>query len=308
MSIEAEAGASSAAREQAGAAALQGQPYLWSLRRELWEYRSVWIAPLSAAGIVLFGFAVSLVRTPHTLRGISKLSPDKLAALRFVPFGIAGAAIILTTVVVGIFYCLGTLYNERRDRSILFWKSMPVSDWTTLLAKGTIPLLILPVVAFTVICATQILMLLFDYAALAVHPSDVARVWSTVPVLQLWGLLLYLIVTLTMWYAPVYGYLLALSAWAKRGPFLWAVIPPIALSVFEKLAFDTSYIGNLIHDRIFNIFDHAFVHQPHEKGQFHMPVADPAGFFSSPGLWIGLVVAAALFALAVWLRRGREPM
>ena len=308
MSIEAEAGASSAAREQDGATASQGRSYLWSLRRELWEYRSVWIAPVSAASIVLFGFAVSLVRTPHTLRGISKFSPDKLAALRFVPFGIAAAAIILTSIVVGIFFCLGTLYNERRDRSILFWKSMPVSDWTTLLAKGSVPLLVLPAVALVVACVTQVLMLLFDYVALATHASDIARVWSTVPLLQLWGLLLYLIVTITLWHAPMYGYLLALSAWAKRGPFLWAVIPPIALSVFEKLAFDTDHIGNLIHDRIFGIFDHAFVHQPHEKGQFHMPVADPVGFFSSPGLWIGLVIAAALFALAVWLRRGREPM
>ena len=97
MSIEADAGTSSTARELAGAAAPHSRSYLWSVRRELWEHRSVWIAPLAAAGVVLFGFAISLVRTPHTLRAISKLSPEKLAALRFAPFGIAAAAIILTT-------------------------------------------------------------------------------------------------------------------------------------------------------------------------------------------------------------------
>jgi ABC-2 type transport system permease protein len=308
MSIEADAGSSSAPRPLATADAPQSRPYFWSVRRELWEHRSVWIAPFAAAAVVLFGFSISLVRTPHTMRAISKLSPDKLAGLRFAPFGIAVAAILLTTVVVGIFYCLGTLYNERRDRSILFWKSMPVSDLTTLLSKATVPLIMLPALALVIICVTQLLMLLIDLASLGAHGSDVARLWSTVSLPQLWEIVLYLLFTLTLWHAPVYAYLLALSAWVRKGAFLWAVLPPVALSIFEKLAFDTSYIGNLIHDRLFGIFDHAFVEAPKQKGHFHLPMPDAAGFFSSPGLWIGLAIAVALLALAVWLRRRREPM
>src|SRR5947209_5153044 len=152
MSIEADAGSSSAPQDRATAVAPPTQPYAWSVRREVWEHRSIWMAPLAAAGFVLLGFAISLLRTPHTFKAVSKLTPEKLMAIRFAPFGIAAAAIVLTTVVVGIFYCLGTLYNERRERSILFWKSMPVSDLTTLLSKVTIPLIVLPVVAFVVIC------------------------------------------------------------------------------------------------------------------------------------------------------------
>ena len=309
MSIQADAGSSSAAPAVAGSVVPRGQPYLWSLRRELWENRSVWIAPLAAAGFVLFGFTISLVHKPHTLKAINALSPEKQMALRFAPFGIVGAALILTTVVVGIFYCLGTLYNERRDRSILFWKSMPVSDLTTVLAKATIPLVILPVVAFVVVCATQLVMLLFNSMALASHQGELTQLWSTVPLFRLWGIVFYALVTLTLWHAPLYGYLLALSAWVKKGPFLWAVLPPIALSVFEKLAFDTSYVSSLIRDRLLGSFGAAFSGGSfHEKGKFHLPVADPMKFLTTPGLWIGLALAAALFALAVWQRRRREPM
>ncbi len=309
MSIDADASAPSAVREMTTAAVPRGRPYLWSVRRELWENRATWIAPLAAAGFVLFGFMISLVHKPHTLKAISALSPEKQMALRFAPFGIVGAALILTTVVVGIFYCLGTLYNERRDRSILFWKSMPVSDLTTVLAKATIPLVILPAIAFVVVCATQLVMLLLNSIALASHQSELTQLWSTVPLFRLWGIVLYALVTLTLWHAPLYGYLLALSAWAKKGPFLWAVLPPIALSVFEKLAFDTSYVSGLIHDRLVGSFGAAFSGGSfHHKGDFHLPQADPAKFLASPGLWVGLVIAVALFALAVWMRRRREPV
>ena len=308
MSIGADAGSSSAEQTVTTPATHHIRPYFWSVKRELWESRAVWIAPLAAAGCVLFGFVVSLARTPHKLMVMSKLTPEKLMALRVAPFGIAAVAIILTSVVVGVFYCLGTLYNERRDRSILFWKSMPVSDLTTLLAKVTVPLAILPAVAFAVICATEIVMYLFDTVANASHGGAYAQLWSTVPLAQVLGCVVYGIATLTLWHAPLYGYLLAISAWVKKGPFLWAIVPPIGLSVFEKLAFDTSYVSSAIHDRIFGSFEAAFTGGVAHKANFHLPVMDPAKFLTTPGLWIGLVLAVALFALAVWLRQRREPM
>jgi len=308
MSIEADAGAASASREMASTGAPHGRTYLWSLKRELWENRSIWIAPLAAAGFILLGFAISLIRTPHTLKVMGKLTPEKLAGIRFAPFGISAAGLIVTVVVVGIFYCLGTLYNERRDRSILFWKSMPVSDLTTLLAKITIPLVVLPIIAFLTICATQAVMFGLDLVVLASRGSAFAQLWSTVPLLHLWELMLYLVVTLTIWHAPIYAYFLVLSAWVRKGTFLWAVVPPIALSLFEKLAFDTSYVSGAIHDRFFGSLEAAFRGDWGHKNGFHLPDPTPAHFIATPGLWVGLVLAVALFALAVWLRRRREPM
>ncbi|MGH6888858.1 MAG: ABC transporter permease [Rhizomicrobium sp.] len=282
-------------------------PYFWSLRREIWEHRSVWIAPVAAAGFVLFGFAISLLRMPHTLREISKLPPAAQNALHMVPFGIAAAAVMLTTVIVAVFYCLGTLYNERRDRSILFWKSMPVSGTTTVLAKATIPMLVLPLVGFFVICATQLVMLGLDTIAFAANGLNPGA-WIHLPLLRIWFLLFYGFVTLALWYAPIYGWLLVISAWAKRGPFLWAVLPVLAICVVEKLALDTSHFFDLVNYRLGGAFREAFVAMPRHLHTFQWPEPDPAKYFSSFGLWIGLVAAAAFLAAAIWLRRRREPV
>jgi len=312
MSIGAEAGTSPAAGEAAQAAPSQTRLYLWSLRREIWENRSIWIAPLCAAGFVLFGFTISLFRMTHTLQQISKMPPDAQTAFRMIPFGIAVAAVMVTTVIVGVFYCLGTLYNERRDRSILFWKSMPVSDVTTVLAKASVPLVVLPLIGFVVIFATELVMILLDSAGWLATGRDSASLWAQIPLLRIWLLAFYGFVTLSLWYAPVYAWLLVLSAWARRGPFLWAVLPPLAIGVVEKLAFDTSWFLDQLKWRLGGNFHEAFVAlPPHKKGvhvTFQWPVPDPLKFITSPGLWAGLVAAAALLALAVWLRRRREPM
>ena len=312
MSIEADIGTSSAARADAPATPAQTRPFAWSVRRELWEYRSSWIAPLAAAGFVLFGVSMGLMRMTHTSRMISSLPPEKQAAIHMIPYAIAAAAIGLTSTIVAISYCLGTLNNERRDRSILFWKSMPVSDLTTLLAKASLPLVVLPLIAFVVICATQLVMLLLGAGAQLAGAHDSAQGWGTAPLFHMWPLLFYILATLTLWYAPIYAWLLVVSGWARRGAFLWATLPPLALCVVEKLAFDTSYAWDLVRYRLGGSFHEAFVDSGphpfgmHNKMTFHLPQADPAKFFSAPGLWLGLAVAAALFALAVYLRRRRE--
>jgi ABC-2 type transport system permease protein len=285
------------------------QVLLWSIRRELWENRAIYVAPLAVAGVFLLAFVVTLVHLPAKMRALSGLDPMHFRHAVAVHYDVGAGLMMATSILVSVFYCLDALHSERRDRSILFWKSMPVSDLTTVLAKATIPLVILPAIAFVVVCATQLVMLLLNSIALASHQSELTQLWSTVPLFRLWGIVLYALVTLTLWHAPLYGYLLALSAWAKKGPFLWAVLPPIALSVFEKLAFDTSYVSGLIHDRLVGSFGAAFSGGSfHHKGDFHLPQADPAKFLASPGLWVGLVIAVALFALAVWMRRRREPV
>ena len=135
-----------------------------------------------------------------------------------------------------------------------------------------------------------------------------ATLWGPVPLLRIWALLAYGLVTLTLWQAPTYGWLLVISAWARRGPFLWAVLPPFAIGVVEKLAFDTSYFSDFVQYRIHGGFEQAFVSVPHHSHMsFEWPQPDPAKFFSTPGLWLGLLAAAALFTLAIWLRRRREP-
>lgn len=309
MSIGAEARPNTLAQTDTQPGAPWTQVFAWSVRREIWENRSLWIAPLGATGFVLFGFGISLLRMSHTLQKIAKEPPGVQLAIRMAPYGISAAAVLVTAAIVALFYCLGTLYNERRDRSILFWKSMPVSDAMTVLSKAAIPLVFLPLVSFVVICATQLIMLPLHAAALAANGRNAGELWAQLPLFHLWFLTLYGIVTLVLWHAPIYGWLFVLSAWVRKNPFLWAVLPPLAIIVVEKLAFDTNWFADFMNYRLGGAVHIAFVSFPHHKGtNFRWPEPDPARFFSTPGLWLGLVAAAALFALAIWLRRRREPM
>lgn len=290
------------------AALARTQPFYWSVRRELWEHRSVYIAPLAVAGIILVGYLIRLARLPQIVLHAQNLPWWKQYLEIALPFAIAAASIMVTGLIVAVFYCLGALGNERRDRSILFWKSLPVSDLTTVLSKACIPLIVIPIVVVVVAIATQLIMLLVGSAVLMAREPGPSTLWTHWPLAQAFGLVIYLVVVGTLWYAPIYGWLLMVSAWARRMTFLWAVLTPIGIAIVERIAFDTSYVGLLLRYRVKGFLDLAFTQPPRNTHAIDpMALITPASFFGSPGLWIGLVVAAAFIAAAVWLRRGREP-
>src|SRR5437870_2194087 len=135
------------------------RPFYWSVKRELWENRSIYIAPLIVAAVVLFGFLVSTGGLPERRQAVLLLDPAKARAAIDTPYNVAAIMLIFTAFIVGVFYCLDALHGERRDQSILFWKSLPVSDLTTLLSKATIPLVALPLATFAIIVSTQLVML-----------------------------------------------------------------------------------------------------------------------------------------------------
>src|SRR5262249_34417013 len=136
----------------------------WSVRRELWENRSIYAAPLAVAGVILFSFVISTIGMPHRRRALMALDPAKQRAAIAVPADVAATVLILTAMLVAAFYCLDALHGERRDRSILFWKSLPVSDRTTVLSKLIVPALILPAIAFALTVVVQFLMLMWSTA------------------------------------------------------------------------------------------------------------------------------------------------
>ena len=149
------------------------------------------------------------------------------------PFQYSASLIILVAFMVTVSYCLDALYSERRDRSILFWKSLPVSDVTTVVSKALVPLVVTPVLTVAIVVTLQVLILLPASVVLAVNGLDAAMLWTETPILHLWAVLLYSVAALTLWYAPLYGWLLLCSAWAKRAPFMWAVLPPLAIIIVE---------------------------------------------------------------------------
>src|SRR4029077_4658417 len=145
------------------------RPFYWSVWRGILENRSIYVAPILVAVVVLFGFLVSTIGLPERRQAVLLLDPAKARAAIEAPYDMAAIMLILTAFIVGVFYCLDALYGERRDRSILFWKSQPVSDRTPLFSKATIPLLILPLVTFAIVIATQLVMLLWTSVLLVTH-------------------------------------------------------------------------------------------------------------------------------------------
>jgi len=281
----------------------------WSVLRELWENRSIFIAPLAVAAFVLFGFLISAVRVPAKMRAVWALDPAKQLGSVAMPYNVAAGFLIVTAFIVAGFYCLEALHTERRDRSILFWKSLPVSDLTTVLSKASIPLVVMPLIIFAVILATQIIMLLLSTAMLLGNGPSIAMLWARLPLLRMSLGLLYALPTIVLWHAPIYAWLLLVSGWARRAPFLWAVLPPVAISVVERIAFNTSHVASLLNYRLFGWATQAFSFQ--RRGGVPIdPLAQvtPWTFLSTPGLWIGLTFAAIFLAVAVRLRRYREPI
>ena len=281
------------------------RPYCWSVRRELWENRAVYLAPLAAAAVFLFGF---LLKSAH-LAGHARLAVadshthDPVAQ----PYDYAAGLIMLATLVVGMYYSVEALQSERRDRSILFWKSLPVSDRTTILAKATIPFVIVPLLGWSITTVTQFLMLLVQSAELGLTGGSVSALWNQLSPFTMSFLLLYHLVTVhTLWQAPIYGWLMFISAWARRAAIVWATVPLLAIGIGERMVFGTSYFGNLIGNRF-------------TGGPEAVPMSDsfptnpmmhltPGHFLVSAGLWIGLGVTAAFLALSVRLRRQRGPL
>ncbi|MFZ0772606.1 MAG: ABC transporter permease [Candidatus Sulfotelmatobacter sp.] len=288
------------------------RPMYWSVRRELWENRSIYVAPLIAAAVYLFGFLISLFWVPRSMRGMAAKHSLPLLIELAMPYSHAAMLLMATGLVVGIFYSLDGLYGERRDRSILFWKSLPVSDLTTVLSKASIPLVVLPLLVVAITVTLQLIMLLLSAAVLLLSGASTATPWAP-PLFEMQVVVLYGTTVLALWHAPLYAWLLLVSGWARRATFLWAVLPPLAIGVFERIAFRTSYFGYLMQDRLFGFAAGAFdlkdkAGVPVDPHFIPLAQLAPGRFLSSPSLWLGLLVAAVFLAAAVRLRRYRQPI
>ena len=283
---------------------MNSQEFYSSVQRELWESRSIYIAPVAVAGLFLFGFVINAVRLPQRL-GIEQ------------PYNFVAIMLMVISFLVAVFYCLDALYGERRDRSILFWKSLPVSDSTTVLSKMSIPVVVVPLVTFAITVATHIAMLVLSSAIRLASGTSGAALWNALPLTHIWRtLFIHLMAGHGLWYAPIYAWFLLVSAWARRVPLLWAVLPPVAVGAVEKIAFNTSHFAAIL--------QHRFAGGPSVSGAALRGGVSVSGgttgmsmsmtpftlgeLLTSPGLWIGFAVATAFLAAAVKLRRDRGPI
>lgn len=272
------------------------RPFYWSLRRELWEHRWVYLAPIVVGIVVLVACSIATLVLIARSRSGPLLDTAALQAGILMRFDIANRMILMNGFMVAFFYCADALYGERRDGSILFWRSMPVSDLTTVLSKAAVPLAVVPLLTSGALMVSSVTLRVLDSSAAASIGPVPTHVMSVVAA----GVLLQ---------APLYGWLLLVSAMAKRAPILWAVLPLIALDVVERIAFGSLHIAALTSSRGLGAYWQSFATsgQPAMLGDvFDRPI--PGAFFVTANPWLGVVAAAAFVAAAVRLRRYQGPI
>lgn len=286
------------------------RPLYWSIRRELWENRSIYMAPFIVGGFVLFATIINAMRLPSMLPRLMAADSMKQRVTLTQPFsGIAGL-LLFTAFLVAAFYCLEAFQSERRDRSILFWKSLPVSDRTAVLAKVAIPLVVMPLLVIVLVITAQVALLMMSSLMLIANPQGLTLFHSHLKFVQMTIAFVYGAVAIVLWHAPLYCWFLLVSAWARRVAILWAVLPFLAVAAVERIVFGTTLFIKMLGMRLTGAIHLAYVFPP--KGTRvavdpfdHMT---PGRFLSAPGLWLGLLFAAACVVITIRLRHRREPL
>lgn len=267
------------------------------IRREFWEHRGLWIAPLVVAAallamVVLFGHS-HLLHMDLNRGHVPAAEPTAPPVFEIMLFW--AMALYATAAILASTYFLDCLYSERRDRSILFWRSLPVSDTQTVLVKFLVGLVIVPL-------GTFVLAALMSVLTGAIVQSE-APLWNTITWLRLQGLTLYALLATLLWYAPYAAYLMLASAWARRSPYLWALLPPILLVIVAHQVFGNNYVGRIIGRSFGELMNLAF---QAGSGSWSSRSPDPVALLTSPPLWLGLAATALMLALAIQLRRHRD--
>jgi len=246
----------------------------------------------------------------------------KAKQLKIVGLFYAAVAMLVVFVMgtIAFFYSLDALYSDRRDRSVLFWKSLPLSDAETVLAKFFTAAVAIPVVAAAAALLAQLIAAAGASAKVTMIGGDPSVLWNPAVLATAIGSVGLLAAVSVLWYAPLVAYLLLVSAWSPRSPFLWASLPPVALVMLERIAFGTAYVQAFLVHRFLGPFKAMVNDTSHAPGvvvrqqggglDVATAAADLGGrildFVISPSMLVGLLGAAALIAAAIWGRRYRD--
>ena len=320
----------------------------WLLKREFWEHKgSMFWAPLIVGSllVVLLGCTITYGIMAHGIpthisvnghwiddpRLDAALPKTTMVASMLANGAYAGAAAPLFAILTGVvfFYCLGALYDERRDRSILFWKSLPVSDPMTVVSKAVMAMVVAPAITLVLAIAASLALLFVACTALSTQGLNLFTSLLASSDLYLSPLrLAALLPVYVVWALPTVGWLILVSSWAKSKPFLWAVgVPVVALVIIkwinaalENFSGQTLLLSHYASDVVARILGGIvpgiwFTFQPGLQTGMH---PSPNGFdmggivsrsyLSLAGIdaWIGVAMGVAMLYAAIRMRRWRD--
>jgi ABC-2 type transport system permease protein len=295
------------------------------VKREIWEHRSIYVTPIAITVIVTLGVLAMVMfvsgfaaELDVAIFGAQNLAgdPERKAVLTGFFLGTSWVFIIALAILT-VFYCLDSLYAERKDKSILFWRSLPVTDAETVVSKLITAIIVIPAVTVVGIIATHLTNLIIVSIWVSMKGGDGGMlIWGSVSFLDNWLAAFIVVIALGIWMSPFVGWFLLVSAYTKRAPLLMAFMPLILIGLLEGIIFRSHVFAENVLARgdglplfrmmgIEKFFDD-------EKwriadGATNLLVhLDVVKFLTSPALWAGILVCGLLSTAAIYVRRYRD--
>ena len=316
--------------------------FKWLLQREYWENRGgfFWAPLITGAIIVGLNLILAVIGSIAARRSMGSsgfvFDDDTDAHQIGQALGAMGDGMLLGGVIVAcvvlafvvFFYALGSLYDDRRDRSVLFWKSLPVSDTHMVLSKLAWALVLAPLLAIGIGILIGVAMWLISALTITVNglPAGGAMFTHSHPLRVIGGVISSLPVYM-MWSLPAVGWLMFCSAWARSKPFLWAVLVPVLACVIVSMTdilpgldirhdlvwYTVVYRGllSVVPGAWFPTLEggaanpHTEINTPDELANA-IDLTRSWHAFATADLWIGAAIGVALIVGAIHLRRWRE--
>ena len=280
------------------------------IRREFWEHTALWMVPLIVAAalalVTIFAKTIAVHVEDTDVQRFGE--PARIVVLNMSQM-LWVTVLYIAAAIVGAFVALDCLYAERKDRSILFWKSLPVSDGLTVLAKFLVIVAVAPLGIFLLAAAGHLVALgIWQLRAAGGAVPDVA-VWNTLAWLRGELVILLCLILASLWYAPLVAASMLLSAWVKRSPLLWATLPLVLGCIFELIVFRTRYLWHFLQYRsggIWNVLTHRDGYSVLNGPGKLLNDLNWAAAFTDVDLWLGVLAAAALLYAAARIRRYRD--
>jgi len=295
------------------------------VKREIWEHRSIYVTPLAIATIVTLGVLAGLMfasgftaELDIAIFGAQNLAgePERKAALTVFFLGTSWIFIVAIAILT-IFYCLDSLYAERKDKSILFWRSLPVTDAETVVSKLLTAIVVIPAVMVLGIIVTHLVNLIVVSIWVSMKGGDGGMlIWGSISLLDNWLAAFIVVIASGIWMSPFVGWFLLVSAYTKRSPLLMAFMPLILIGLLEGIIFRSHVFADNVLARgdglpLFRIGD---IERFFDEDQWR--IADDATsllvhldvvqFLTSPAMWAGVLVCGLLATGAVYVRRFRD--
>jgi ABC-2 type transport system permease protein len=295
------------------------------VRRELWEHRSIYVTPLAITSIVTLGTLAMLIfaggfakELDLAIFGATNIAGDAERKVALTGFFVGTSwAFLFAAMVLTVFYALDSLYAERKDKSILFWRSLPITDAEVVISKLVTAIVVIPVVTVAAIIATHIVNLIVTSIWVSIKGGDAGHlIWGSVPLLDNWLAAFTVTLAIAVWMSPFIGWFLFVSAFTKRSPLLMAFMPLALIPLLELIFLRSSIFADAVFTRggmiplfhgidLEGFFDEDSMHLSEETGSLLAHI-DVIQFLTSPSMWAGVVVCGLFVTAAVYVRRYRD--